>query len=99
MPTPSSQVAVTKNCLTGDALPKPRPPRRRAADHQSNDWANCKSPTRTSPDEPNDGWSCRELKLMLYQAFWALKCRFVPSRSRSDPLITCGFRSEERRVG
>jgi hypothetical protein len=36
-------------------------------------------------------FSCRESNPMLYQAFWALNCRFAPFRSNSVPLVTCGF--------
>lgn len=28
---------------------------------------------------------------LLYQGFWPMNCRFVPFRSRSVPLVTCGF--------
>lgn len=36
-------------------------------------------------------WSCRESNPMLYLGFCLLSCRFVPSRSHSVPLVTCGF--------
>ena len=36
-------------------------------------------------------WSCRESKPSIYQAKWRVVSRFVTSRSRSVPLVTCGF--------
>jgi len=36
-------------------------------------------------------WSCREANPALYQGFCLLNCGFVTSRSRSIPLVPCGF--------
>ena len=36
-------------------------------------------------------WSCRESNPLLYQGFCPLTCRFVTSRSRSVPLVNCGY--------
>jgi hypothetical protein len=35
--------------------------------------------------------SCRESNLTVYQGFCHLSCRFIPTRSDSFPLVTCGF--------
>jgi hypothetical protein len=36
----------------------------------------------------------QESKPILYQAFWVMNSNVVPLRSRSVPLVTCGFRFE-----
>ena len=36
-------------------------------------------------------WSRRESNPSLYQAKWCLNCCFVTARSRSVPLVTCGY--------
>ena len=36
-------------------------------------------------------WSCRESNPTVYQGFCRLNCCFATFRSRSVPLVTCGF--------
>jgi hypothetical protein len=36
-------------------------------------------------------WSCRESNPLVYQGFCLLSGSFIPPRSDSFPLVTCGF--------